>query len=169
MTRAGVFSDEAWARIEALLPSSAGLRGGRWRNHRQVVEGIAWRYRTGAPWRDVPEEFGPYQTLWKRHDQWSKDGTWERLVAAVQAGADAAGELDWLVSVDSTVVRAHQHAAGARRAADTLPELEVADPPATPAAERGAKPRATPAPEPGAKRAAEDVAHVLALTGGTVE
>jgi len=145
MTRTGVLSDEAWDRIEPLLPSSAGLRGGRWRNHRQVIEAIAWRYRTGAPWRDLPEEFGPFQTIWKRHDRWSRDGTWERLVTAVQSDADAAGELDWLVSVDSTVVRAHQHAAGARRAADTLPELEV--------------------PEPGV----ENVAQLPAGTGGAVE
>ena len=79
------------------------------------MEAVAWRYRTGSPWRDLPAEFGPFQTIWKRHDRWSRDGTWERLVAAAQADADAAGELDWLVSVDSTVVRAHQHAAGARR------------------------------------------------------
>jgi transposase len=145
MTRTGVLSDGAWEQIEPLLPSSAGLRGGRWRDHRQVIEAIAWRYRTGAPWRDLPEEFGPFQTIWKRHDRWSRDGTWERLVAAVQSDADAAGELDWLVSVDSTVVRAHQHAAGARRDADTLPELEAVEP------------------------AGAEVATVPAGTGGTVE
>lgn len=115
MTRNGLIRDEVWERIEALLPSSRGRRGGRWRDHRQVMEAVAWRYRTGSPWRDLPAEFGPFQTIWKRHDRWSRDGTWERLVAAAQADADAAGELDWLVSVDSTVVRAHQHAAGARR------------------------------------------------------
>jgi putative transposase len=115
MVRTGVLNDEVWARIEPLLPSTRGRRGGRWRDHRQVIEAVAWRYRTGSPWRDLPAEFGPFQTVWKRHDRWSRDGTWERLVAAVQADADAARDLDWLVSVDSTVVRAHQHAAGARR------------------------------------------------------
>ena len=109
-----VFSDEAWARIEPLLPSSHGMRGGRFRNHRAVLEGIAWRFRTGSPWRDLPERFGPWQTVWKRHDRFSADGTYARLLQAVQADADAAGELDWVVSADSTIARAHQHSAGAR-------------------------------------------------------
>ena len=129
--RTGVLSDEAWARIEPLLPSSAGKRGGRWRDHRQVFEAIAWRFRTGTPWRDLPEEFGPFQTIWCRHDLWSRDGTYDLLLTALQVDSDAAGELNWLSSVDSTVVRAHQHAAGARRAADPSPERPVeADQPA---------------------------------------
>jgi len=80
-----------------------------------VIEAIAWRYRTGSPWRDLPETFGPWQTAWKRLDRWARDGTWDRVLTAVQADADAAGELDWVASVDSSVMRAHQHAAGARR------------------------------------------------------
>ncbi len=79
-----------------------------------MVSAIVWKYRTGSPWRDLPERFGPWQTAWKRHATWSRDGTWDRVVAAVQAQVDAAGDLDWLVGVDSTIVRAHQHAAGAR-------------------------------------------------------
>ena len=66
-------------------------------------------------WRDVPESFGPWQTLHYRHARWSADGTWARLLARAQAEADAAGELDWLVAVDSTIVRVHQHGASARR------------------------------------------------------
>jgi len=115
MVRTGVLSDGAWARIEPLLPDRSPRRGGRWREHRQVIEAIAWRYRTGSPWRDLPETFGPWQTAWKRLDRWARDGTWDRVLAAVQADADAAGELDWVASVDSSVMRAHQHAAGARR------------------------------------------------------
>jgi transposase len=125
-----------------------------------VIEGIAWRYRTGAPWRDVPEEFGPFQTRWQRHDEWSRDGTWERLVTAVQADADAAGELDWLVSVDSTVVRAHQHAAGARRAADTLPALAAA---ADPPVEAADPPEEVTAPT------LEAAVRAVAGTGGCIE
>ena len=109
-----VISDAQWARIEPLLPSAAGRRGGRYRDHRVVVEGIVWRYRTGSPWRDLPQRYGPWQTVWKRHATWSRDGTWARLLTAVQAQADAVGELDWLVGVDSTLVRVHHHAAGAR-------------------------------------------------------
>jgi transposase len=104
-----------WERIEPLLPSSDGLRGRPFRDHRQVIEGIVFRYRTGVPWRDLPERFGPWQTVWKRHHRFATDGTWDRLLAAVQADAHAAGEVDWHVSVDSTIARAHQHSATAKR------------------------------------------------------
>lgn len=80
---------------------------------RQVLEAIAWRFRTGSPWRDVPAEFGPWQTLWKRHRRWSTDGTYQRIFERVLAERDAAGTLDWLVSADATIMRAHQHATGA--------------------------------------------------------
>lgn len=109
-----VINDATWTIIEPLLPSTAGKRGGQYHDHRRVVEGIAYRFRTGCPWRDVPRAFGPWQTLWKRHAKWSTDGTWQRVLTAVQAAADAVGAVDWLVAVDSSVVRAHQHAAGAR-------------------------------------------------------
>jgi len=113
MVGQSVVSDEAWALVEPLLPSSVGRRGGRWRSHRQVVEGIAWRYRTGCPWRDLPVEFGPWQTVWHRHNQWAADGTWDRILVAVQGESDLVGELEWVASVDSSIMRAHQHAAGA--------------------------------------------------------
>ena len=75
MTRAGVLTDELWAVIEPVLPSDVGRRGQRWSDHRMILEGVAWRYRVGAPWRDLPSEFGPWQTVWKRHHRWSLDGT----------------------------------------------------------------------------------------------
>jgi transposase len=151
VARMRVLSDEVWERIKPLLPCSEGRRGGRWRDHREVIEAIAWRYRTGSPWRDLPAEFGPFQTVWKRHNRWSRDGTWERLVSAVQADADAAGELDWLVSVDSTVVRAHQHAAGARHPRPVEPTEPT-----------------EPAQPVGSDRQ-EQVQSVPVLSGGTVE
>lgn len=80
-----------------------------------ILEGIAWRFRTGSPWRDVPERFGPWQTVYDRHNRWSENGTYALLLRHLLGCADADGELHWLVSVDSTIVRAHQHAAGARR------------------------------------------------------
>jgi transposase len=101
--------------MEPLLPPSAGRRGGRWRDHRQVIEAISWKYRTGSPWRELPERFGPWQTAYERLTRWSADGTWAKLLARAQADADAAGELDWLVAADSTMVRVHQHGATARR------------------------------------------------------
>jgi transposase len=76
---------------------------------------VIYRLRTGIPWRDLPAEFGAWQTVHRRHLRWSTDGTWDRVLAAVQAAADAGGELDWRVSVDSTIVRVHQHAATAAR------------------------------------------------------
>jgi transposase len=106
-------TDAEWERLRPFLPVSNG-RCGRWRDHRQVIDGILHRVRTGVQWRDLPERFGPWKTVYERHRLWSADGTWERLLQQVQAAADSAGEIDWDISVDSTVVRAHQHAAGAR-------------------------------------------------------
>ena len=70
-----------------------------------------FRYRTGCPWRDLPERFGPWQTAWKRHARFSRDGTWDRVLEQLLAQADAAGQIDWQLSVDSTISRVHQHAA----------------------------------------------------------
>ena len=110
----GELSDQEWTRLEPLLPQVKPQRGGRWRDHRQVVEGMIFKDRTGCPWRDLPERFGPWQTVQHRFYRWAEDGTWERILTALQAEADAAGELDRTVSVASTIVRAHQHAAGAK-------------------------------------------------------
>jgi transposase len=79
-----------------------------------VVEAICWRFRTGSPWRDLLADFPAWQTVCWRFDRWSKDGRWDRILTTVEGDAHAAAELEWLVSVDSTVARAHQHAAGAR-------------------------------------------------------
>jgi transposase len=122
MARAGVISDEFWVMVEPVSPTYGGRRGRPWNDHRTVLEGICWRYRTGSPWRDLPEEFGSWRTVWARHFRWSTDGTYQRILAAAKTAGlvvDIQGEaVDQLLSVDSTVVRAHQHAAGARRADD---------------------------------------------------
>ena len=122
----GDLSDAEWERLRPLLPVSNG-RCGRWRDHRQVIDGILHRVRTGVQWRDLPEQYGPWKTVYERHRAWSADGTWEHLLQQVQAVADAAGRIDWDISVDSTVVRAHQHAAGARA---TAPPAVKGEPPA---------------------------------------
>ncbi|MFF8730657.1 IS5 family transposase [Streptomyces sp. NPDC015171] len=101
-----------WDRIEPLMPADP-VRGRRWADHRRTLEAIAWKYRTNSPWRDLPEELGSFQTAHKRLIRWAVDGTWEKIFAAVLAAADAVDDIGWTVSVDSTVVRAHQHAAGA--------------------------------------------------------
>lgn len=102
---------------------AASVKGGRpFADHRQVVEAIIWRYRTGVPWRDLPAQFGPWQTVWKRHARFSKDGTWDKIHAALLAQADAGGLIDWAVSVDSTINRAHQHATSLPRDTGGAPE-----------------------------------------------
>jgi len=87
----------------------------RRRRDGRVVEGIIYRYRCGLPWRDVPSEFGPWQTLRKRHRRYSGDRTWDRVLARLLTSADEAGIVDWAVSVDSTINRAHQHATNLSR------------------------------------------------------
>lgn len=109
----GDLTNAEWACLRPFLPVGNG-RCGRWRDHRQVIDGILYRVRTGVHWRDLPERYGPWKTVYERYRLWSADGTWEGLLQHVQSAADAAGEIDWEVSVDSTAVRAHQHAAGAR-------------------------------------------------------
>lgn len=107
-------TDDQWALLEPLLPDRTARRGGQWRNHRQVVNGVLWRTRTGAPWRDMPAAYGPWQTVYYRHRRWSADGTWERALDGLRAGCDTDDGDGWTVGVDSTVVRAHHDAAGAR-------------------------------------------------------
>lgn len=118
----GDLTSREWSLLEPHLPPSGG-RGGRWNDHRTVVNGILFRVRTGVPWRDLPERYGSWKTVYERHRRWSADGTWDRLLQAVQADADLAGRVDWgMAGVDSTSCRAHQHAAGARKAGPQIPK-----------------------------------------------
>ena len=112
----GDLTSEQWERLEPMLPKRA--LGGRPRvDDRVVINGVLWVLRTGAPWRDMPERYGKWPTVYSRFQRWRKAGVWDRLLAEVQASSDRAGELDWNVHfVDGTIVRAHQHAAGAKKA-----------------------------------------------------
>jgi transposase len=108
----GDLTNEQWARLEPLLPK--GKQPGRpptW-TKRQLIDGIRWRTRTGAPWRDVPARYGPWQTVYGLFRRWQRDGTWQQILSQLQAQADAKGLITWEVSIDATVARAHQHAAG---------------------------------------------------------
>jgi transposase len=108
-------TDPQWAILEPLLPT--GKKPGRppkW-TKRQLINGIRWRTRVGSPWRDVPARYGPWQTVYGLFRRWQRDGTWQQILAALQARADQAGLITWDVSVDITITRAHQHAAGARK------------------------------------------------------
>lgn len=109
-------SDEVWGLLEPMLPA-VKTAGRPWTNHRLAVEGAVWKYRTGAPWRDVPERFGKWNSIYKRFNRWAEDGTWEKLLGEVHKLADANGDVDWVVSIDSTIARVHQH--GATLARDT--------------------------------------------------
>ncbi|MFC8878812.1 IS5 family transposase [Streptomyces ardesiacus] len=108
-------TDAQWARIEPLLPDRTPKRGGRWRDHRQVIDAIAFKFQTGTQWVHLPEKYGNWRGVYNRLRMWAVDGTWERVFTALVAQADADEDLGWAVSVDSTIVRAHQHAAGARK------------------------------------------------------
>jgi transposase len=114
MVGRGELTESAWTTIEPLLPRS-GARGGQWRDHRRVINGILWKLRTGAPWRDLPERYGPWQTCADRLYRWRREGLWDRILTHVQTKSDAVGEVVWEVSIDSSTARAHHHAGGARR------------------------------------------------------
>jgi transposase len=90
-------------------------QGHRWNDHRTVINGILFRTRTECPRRDLPGEYGNWKTVYGQHRRWSLDGTWGKILDRLRAGCDEGEGADWTVSVDSTVTRAHQHAAGARR------------------------------------------------------
>lgn len=108
-------TEKQWQALEPHLPRNP-RRGHDYREHRQVVNGILWRLKTGAPWRDVPERYGPWQTCWDRFATWERDGTWKRILQALQAHADARGEIDWAgAALDSSHVKAHRSATVARK------------------------------------------------------
>ncbi|SNR99064.1 Putative transposase of IS4/5 family, partial [Haloechinothrix alba] len=83
MCRQKVLSDVQWGAVEGLLPRQGPVTGRPRRDRRQVVEGIICRYRCGIAWRDLVDEFGPWQTVWKRHRAWAADGTWDRVLDAL--------------------------------------------------------------------------------------
>jgi len=102
--------DDQWERLAPLMPSgTAGCRGPR-SDNRRFIEALIWMARSGARWRDLPERFGSYQTIKRRYYRWVESGALERIFQALAQEAD----FEWL-QIDTTIVRAHKHAAGARR------------------------------------------------------
>ena len=110
MTRRYGLRDDQWARMAGLLPGRVGHVGGTARDNRLFVEAVLYRYRAGIPWRDLPERFGDWKNTHKRFSRWAKRGVWERVFTTL--GADADNEY---AMIDATIVRAHQHSAGARK------------------------------------------------------
>jgi transposase len=122
VTRRFDLTDEQWARLAPLLPvATKPGRPSKW-TKRQLLGGIRWRVRVGAPWRDVPDCYGSWQAVDSLFRRWQRAGVWQRIVTALRARADAVGLIGREVSVDATVARAHQHAAGARTRPDEQKE-----------------------------------------------
>jgi transposase len=108
-------TNEQWQRLQPLLPPQKPQTGRPNQDHRTIVNGILWIDRTGAPWRDLPERYGSWSTIASRFYRWRQAGIWQRILETLQQQADAAGQLNWKVHhVDGSVIRAHQHAAGAK-------------------------------------------------------
>ena len=104
-----VLSDAQWFRIENLLPGRVGHVGGTARDNRLFLEGVLWIARTGSPWRDLPGKFGSWGNVYVRYNRWCQNGVWERIFEALSDDPDFE-----YVRIDSTIVRAHQHAAGGK-------------------------------------------------------
>jgi len=109
MTRRYGLRDDQWQRIENLLPGREETVGVTAKDNRLFVEAVLYRYRAGVPWRDLPERFGDFRIVHTRHMRWSKSGVWQRVFEHLAEDAD-----NEYAMIDSTIVRAHQHAAGAK-------------------------------------------------------
>ena len=110
-------TEKQWQALKPHLPANP-KRGHAYGEHRKVINGIVWRLKAGAPWRDIPERYGPWQTCWDRFTRWERDGTWQHILQALQAHADAAGDIDWdSAALDSSHIKAHRSASGARKRA----------------------------------------------------
>lgn len=118
-------SDEEWAIIEPLLPPRQRPRGGRPRTEegdRQVLNGIFYVLRTGCPWRDLPERYGPPTTVYNRFNRWAKEGIWVRVFETLAAKSPHSMHL-----IDSSIVRAHQHAAAGKRGIRITPSVVLVE------------------------------------------
>lgn len=106
-------TDQQWALLKEMLPAPSG-RGRPRRDFREVLNAIFWLLRTGAPWRDLPERYGPWQSVYHWFNRWRGDGTWDRMLEALHIRLDREGRIDWdLWCVDGTTIRASRAAAGA--------------------------------------------------------
>ena len=115
MVRRHELTDEQWERLQPLLPPQKPTTGRPGNDLRTMLNGILWITRTGAPWRDLPERYGSWKTVSSRFYRWRQAGVWDRILQELQRQADAEGKIEWAVHyVDSTIVRAHQHSAGAK-------------------------------------------------------
>ena len=110
MKRRHELSDEEWDKIKDLLPGRVGVVGANGKDNRLFVNAVLYRYRTGIPWRDLPQRFGDFRVVHTRHSRWSKSGVWRKVFEALSVDRDD----EWGM-IDATIVRAHQHSAGAKK------------------------------------------------------
>jgi transposase len=121
-------TDEQWAKIEPLLPAQKPKTGRPNTDHRQIVNGILWVLKSGAPWRDLPERYGKVGTVSSRFYRWVAAGVWNKVLNGLRSEADASGEVDWeLHMLDGSVVRAHQHSAGAKKVSQPMRRSDAAE------------------------------------------
>lgn len=109
-------SETTWEIIAPHLLSTVGRVGRPFSDNRTIMEAIVYRFRVGCPWRDLPERSGPWQTVWKRQNLYLRTGVYDAIHQHVMALKDAEGDIDWALSVDGTIARAHQHATKTFRA-----------------------------------------------------
>ena len=122
MSKRYALSDAQWERIKDLLPGQAGLPGATAKNNRLFVDAVLYRYRAGIPWRDLPARFGDFRVVHTRHSRWSRTGVWQRVFEALAQDADNEYSM-----IDSTIVRAHQHSAGAKGGTQTNKPSDAAE------------------------------------------
>ena len=109
MGRRYALRDDQWDKIKNLLPGRKGTVGANAKDNRLFIDAVLYRYRAGIPWRDLPERFGDFRVVHKRHSRWSKSGVWEKVFEHLAQDSDNEYQM-----IDSTIVRAHQHSAGAK-------------------------------------------------------
>ena len=136
-------TNEHWERIKDLLPGQTGDPGVTAKDNRLFIDAVLWIAKTGAPWRDLPERFGNWNSVWRRFDRWAKKGVWRRVFDAPQDP-----DLEWMI-LDSTVVRAHHHAAGAPKNGTAAVAKPIKP---WGGAEAGSRPRSTSPSTPWATR-----------------
>ena len=115
-------TDEQWERIAPLIPGKPGDPGRTGDNNRLFVDAVIYRYRAGIPWRDLPERYGPYTTVYNRFNRWAKAGIWVRIFEALAAKSPQSLQL-----IDSSIIRAHQHAAGGKKGARITPSVVLVE------------------------------------------
>jgi transposase len=144
MNRGHELIEKQWQKLKEHLPPQKPETGRPADDHRKIINGILWKLRTGAPWRDIPERYGSWSTIHSRFRRWRDAGVWDRILSELQSEADAEGQVNWSIHfIDTTVVRAHQHAAGAKKGGSSERLLAVVEVDSRPRSTSGPKEKAS--------------------------